>query len=536
MRPGEPPAPVTLPLLCALGHHKTDGLARWNAGYYFARCTRCRRDLVRTAFTRWQIPRGFRVVWQGEPNGIPASLAQVGSHPGSSAPVEFPIRDDARFMRPILATGDYAGSEVDARADEPAFAFGDPAAVPGGEQRDPERTEHAIGGAPFEDEASRENVADTDPHEESGVLEASGTQPVPSWFDGENRFEEGTRFGPDDRLVEYEAVPEADAEKLEAEEDDAERGDEEATAALFQANDLVDEAKVPTPNAPPSVSNKYPVVPDFMDESANGVGWDVVSGRIVPSAGSVPPASSPEPGRDVVSGVLSQGWQDLVRKRAQVAGEQGREWLRGLRANRPQASEPPQAVAEQRPPVPAPVPVPAVVPTPAVPAPQPAASGKPRITASDTPPPADAPALASPLAPTVRTDRVNSFLMHGGPVAAAVIFGGLVLAAALVDGRNGPTRVVYRPVPVASVPTAVAPPTAKPQVPAWKVAAGRTAYVTADLLKCRATPGNDADTIRRLSRGASVQVLGTSTGWVSVVHRGEQCWVSAQHVSMKRPA
>jgi hypothetical protein len=54
-------------LRCALGYHTATGVPRWNDGHYFARCARCRVDLVRTTFSRWEVPRGYRVVWQSEP-------------------------------------------------------------------------------------------------------------------------------------------------------------------------------------------------------------------------------------------------------------------------------------------------------------------------------------------------------------------------------------------------------------------------------------------------------------------------------------
>lgn len=56
-----------MPLTCELGWHSPDPLARWNHGYYFSKCTRCGRDLVRTAYSGWKVPKGVRVVWQAEP-------------------------------------------------------------------------------------------------------------------------------------------------------------------------------------------------------------------------------------------------------------------------------------------------------------------------------------------------------------------------------------------------------------------------------------------------------------------------------------
>jgi hypothetical protein len=79
-------ADEALPLLCDLGWHRPDGLARWNDGYYFSKCSRCKRDLVRTAFGSWQVPKGFRVVWQQKPPEtreeitlVPKELESVGA-------------------------------------------------------------------------------------------------------------------------------------------------------------------------------------------------------------------------------------------------------------------------------------------------------------------------------------------------------------------------------------------------------------------------------------------------------------------------
>jgi len=51
-------------LRCRLGRHAPRKGAHWNEGYYFTRCTRCGADLVRTTFSGWEEPRGYRVVWR----------------------------------------------------------------------------------------------------------------------------------------------------------------------------------------------------------------------------------------------------------------------------------------------------------------------------------------------------------------------------------------------------------------------------------------------------------------------------------------
>ncbi len=50
-----------------MGWHRPDPVAHWNDGYYFTRCLRCGEDLVRTAYSGWQVPKGYKVVWQGKP-------------------------------------------------------------------------------------------------------------------------------------------------------------------------------------------------------------------------------------------------------------------------------------------------------------------------------------------------------------------------------------------------------------------------------------------------------------------------------------
>lgn len=54
-------------LLCRLGWHAPQKGALWNEGYYFSRCGRCRSDLVRTTYSGWEVPRGFRIVWKPRP-------------------------------------------------------------------------------------------------------------------------------------------------------------------------------------------------------------------------------------------------------------------------------------------------------------------------------------------------------------------------------------------------------------------------------------------------------------------------------------
>ncbi len=87
-----------MPLLCELGWHRPDQLARWNDGYYFSKCSRCGRDLVRTAYGSWQLPKGYRVVWQPKPPETREEIALVpsGDVDAAGAPgdrLDFPVAD-----------------------------------------------------------------------------------------------------------------------------------------------------------------------------------------------------------------------------------------------------------------------------------------------------------------------------------------------------------------------------------------------------------------------------------------------------------
>ena len=51
-------------LLCALGGHEAGADEIYNGGYYFARCRRCRRDMIRCGAAWQMVPGGHRVVWR----------------------------------------------------------------------------------------------------------------------------------------------------------------------------------------------------------------------------------------------------------------------------------------------------------------------------------------------------------------------------------------------------------------------------------------------------------------------------------------
>ena len=51
-------------LLCALGGHEAGPGEVYNGGYYFARCRRCERDMIRCGAAWQMVPSGHRVVWR----------------------------------------------------------------------------------------------------------------------------------------------------------------------------------------------------------------------------------------------------------------------------------------------------------------------------------------------------------------------------------------------------------------------------------------------------------------------------------------
>jgi len=51
-------------MMCGMLGHKAEGLGVWNEGYFFGRCKRCDRDLIRTDASWSPVPRGYQVSWK----------------------------------------------------------------------------------------------------------------------------------------------------------------------------------------------------------------------------------------------------------------------------------------------------------------------------------------------------------------------------------------------------------------------------------------------------------------------------------------
>ncbi len=102
-------------LRCTLGWHRPQAVVHWNHGYYFTRCRRCRVDLVRTAYSRWEVPRGYRVVWSGKaPAGAIAEQAAL-HRTGDGLPIE-------EVLRHLKDDSTEAGAQTDA-SNEPELGF-----------------------------------------------------------------------------------------------------------------------------------------------------------------------------------------------------------------------------------------------------------------------------------------------------------------------------------------------------------------------------------------------------------------------------
>jgi hypothetical protein len=107
-------------LLCALGGHEAGSGEVYNGGYYFARCRRCERDMIRSG-PAWQlVPSGHRVVWRSgrhrhsvEPSfeGVLPVLHRESNLPAVRPPFGSWSRDLVQLRRPTSATAGAAALE-----------------------------------------------------------------------------------------------------------------------------------------------------------------------------------------------------------------------------------------------------------------------------------------------------------------------------------------------------------------------------------------------------------------------------------------
>jgi hypothetical protein len=96
-------------LLCALGGHEAGAGEVYNGGYYFSRCRRCERDMIRCGGAWQMVPSGHRVVWSSgrrqhslEPDlaGVLPVLHRDANLPAVRPPFASWSRDMIRLGRP----------------------------------------------------------------------------------------------------------------------------------------------------------------------------------------------------------------------------------------------------------------------------------------------------------------------------------------------------------------------------------------------------------------------------------------------------
>lgn len=485
-------------LLCDLGRHKAGSLAHWNDGYYFSKCRRCGRDLVRTAFGRWTVPRGYRVVWTAEPppRAKAAQLIRAGAAVGDARAVDASRAEAIEF--PIREPADTAAPEpkVEVESATPDAADDRIAGIEVGSVPSPP----ADIAAPAEDEP--DGGDDAQPLAVSDIAqESSGFPPIPP-----------------------QSIPAA-ALAVVDEDQPADRHDDEGPETHLalgegQASMQVDEPEIAfEPEAPARITESAPPpIPDFMDGGSFDVPYDLSTGA------PLRPASANRDGAARLQASPDDDGFDAF----DGPGGRMRRMTDSARASMDRRSR------------------------------------------------ADRRSAVAARSGSLRVDPRRhrpTFIERQGGIIAAALFGGLVLAAALIDNHGSDAaRNLYRPIAVVQAPVPPAPviapvnpvvtpdepvaaaaepvveaaepvveqaSPATPPAPSPVVSASAPgddrAYVTASLLNCRAVPNDDAATVRRLQRGATVQVLGVDPGWINISHGGQRCWAAAEHISAVRP-
>ncbi len=117
-------------LLCALGGHEAGGAEIYNGGYYFARCRRCRRDMIRCGAAWQTVPGGHRVVWRSgrhqhslEPDlsGVLPVLHREANLPAVRPPFSSWSRDLVRLRRRAPRATAAAAAAVAVEREEPQY-------------------------------------------------------------------------------------------------------------------------------------------------------------------------------------------------------------------------------------------------------------------------------------------------------------------------------------------------------------------------------------------------------------------------------
>jgi hypothetical protein len=117
-------------LLCALGGHEAGDGEIYNGGYYFARCRRCRSDMIRSGAAWRMVPSGHRVVWRSgrhqhsvEPSfaGVLPVLHREANLPAVRPPFASWSRDIVRLRRAPRAATAAASAAAVLEKEEPNY-------------------------------------------------------------------------------------------------------------------------------------------------------------------------------------------------------------------------------------------------------------------------------------------------------------------------------------------------------------------------------------------------------------------------------
>jgi hypothetical protein len=516
-----------MPLTCELGWHRADPLARWNDGYYFSKCTRCGRDLVRTAYQRWHVPKGCKIVWQASPpeSRRSATLLPADASPAAPSPAEeLPIQEVLRHLETRdLSNDGGVGCEDQEQPPPPPTALEEvhlrrvrvaevrvdqllvsdvirPAPEKQGqdEEADPELP---LGGASF----NREEDAALEAAPPAEQAELPGTEMSSSGAEEDTTVEAAS---PVDELV----PPGVAESSSEAEED---------TAVAFTAP--VEDAE-PEQNEVPSLPPQEParrlVVDDFMTDSSDTDFWEVAAR---------PPEPKPEPrinldhleGEDALPGATvsdmplvetvaedddyedTPRFQELDERVDSIApldeeaqpelhrkGEKAGSFLSVFTRRRPSSGDEEQPQQEE----------------------------------------------------TGRRLSVSGQLAVASLAAAAVLMFASLVARPSSNASPATDRPAAAPAPVQVAATEPRPrlaapaPSLPPAPKAELFPARQKAFVTARILNCRASPVEQAGSVKKLSRGAEVEILAREAEWMSISHGGRQCWVAVRYISPDRPA
>lgn len=507
-----------MPLLCQLGRHRPGTRARWNDGYYFARCTRCHRDLVRTAFEGWHVPRGYRVVWQAKPpqgagpagmlrerralaqapETVAADIAAVGAAETDFLPAE-PDRapPEERAVQSAPPEADHAGDRPDEEAPEPRTAH-DLAAVDQAEGMDQAPTE-----APVEAERRPPPPSGNElPIQE--VLRHLNSEALP--------LEPLTAFaGPLGA-----ADPDADALTPEAPAEAPDNVPAEAPAEAATGENVGSDRE---PGEQPSQNHDMAATEEAAfrespgpDDGSAGDGeaaGSAAEAEVPEAPGSAAEAEVPEAPRSA-----SGGGEDFMNDENDTLPWNGGDALAG---DQDFGSDEPSGSRSEPPAAPLPLPDAAAYA---------GLSAAPAFGGMQIPPMTTGEAAGARWSDAEDQEdgsrRGSTLSGLQIAVVAAVLLALLLIAATLLSGLAGNSAADTDPM-------AEAPPAGPQPV------AGTAAFVAASLLNCRAAPARQARSVRVLARGEPVRILEREEGWASLAHQGGQCWAQARYLTVEQP-